>query len=219
MRHLFKLLALLIITDVLCVIAKAGLPPGTIEAIKNNGVLLGIIKGKKCYLSGWGLSSEDIKGLVKAFQSNKTITTLDLSDNYLDNECYWEIQRIMEADCWLEYIDLSRNFMDKNTLDNIVVCAEELGWSRTGESGFCFTKEFEEESDFSDEDSVGIAGRKNKKWRGNGRPFRCGDKQHFPTEIIESEYENWQARRMAKRDSRERRQDFQKKEQNRESYD
>lgn len=131
MRHLFKLLALLVTINTLYFSTKADLPPGTLEAIKNNENLEEIVtdddRGKVCDLKGWGLSSEDIKGMGAALASNTTIREIILADNFLENDCALEIVGIMCANDTLETIDLSENYIGERCITDILNTARKLG--------------------------------------------------------------------------------------------
>lgn len=113
MRHLPKILAFLVTTNMLGLFAKADLPPGTLELIRNN-------EEDVLDLSGQGLGSDDVKGLGKELEKNIKITTLILADNYLDNSCQEEIISIMSANNTLQELDLGGNYIGGNCLKYII---------------------------------------------------------------------------------------------------
>lgn len=140
MRHLSKLLAWLILANMLCVFAKADLPPGTLELIKNNEV-------EELDLSGQTLSPENIKGMGELLKSNTVIRTLILADNYLDNSCCAAMIDIICANSTLLKIDISGNFIGERCVIDIIMGARTRGkkWLREKKNKFCLIRDAEKE--------------------------------------------------------------------------
>ncbi|GEM_PF-6346682 len=135
MRHLPKLLALLIFTNTLSISTKAALPPGTLDIIKEN-------KEVCLDLGGQALSPEDIKGLGEMLESNTSIKTLILAHNYLDNSCEEEIKSILCSNNTLTELDLSGNFISERRITNAIEFAKKLGikWERKARNKFCLER-------------------------------------------------------------------------------
>ena len=116
-------------------LTKADLPPGTLELIINNEV-------EELDLSGFGLSSDDIRGIGIALKSNTSIRKLILAENYLDNSCREEIISIMCANNTLEELDLIGNFIGERCIKEAIEFAKKLGikWICEGGNRFCLKR-------------------------------------------------------------------------------
>ena len=164
MRCLSKLLAWLIPMNMLCMLTKADLPPGTLELINNNEV-------EELDLSGYGLSSDDIRGIGVALKLNTALKKLILVENYLDNSCREEIISIMCANNTLEELDLIGNFMGERCIKEAIEFAKKLGIKWVCEEGnrFCLKRVLRERQQtqrFALEDlDEGCSGDKGRKLR------------------------------------------------------